>query len=133
MWTTQKHVPRWDLPAGLAGAELGVKTPLPIHWKEPESPGSSTRTSTELVISRNGQEKRTLNETLLPGQTDYIIPKTPSEFYTPNTDLKAFIQAVSKVGSSVTSSDAFVLPGRKNPIVCKSFASTFSLRFGCSL
>ena len=31
MWTTQKHVPRWDLPAGLAGAQLGVKTPLPIH------------------------------------------------------------------------------------------------------
>ena len=30
MWTTQKHVPRWDLPAGLAGAHLGVKTPLPI-------------------------------------------------------------------------------------------------------
>ena len=30
MWTTQKHVPRWDLPAGLAGAQLGVKTPLPI-------------------------------------------------------------------------------------------------------
>ena len=28
---TQKHVPRWDLPAGLAGAQLGVKTPLPIH------------------------------------------------------------------------------------------------------
>ena len=31
MWTTQKHVPRWDLPAGLAGAQLGVKTLLPIH------------------------------------------------------------------------------------------------------
>ena len=31
MWTTQKHVPRWDLPARLAGAQLGVKTPLPIH------------------------------------------------------------------------------------------------------
>ena len=31
MWTAQKHVPRWDLPAGLAGAQLGVKTPLPIH------------------------------------------------------------------------------------------------------
>ena len=31
VWTTQKHVPRWDLPAGLAGAQLGVKTPLPIH------------------------------------------------------------------------------------------------------
>ena len=31
MWTTQKHVPRWDLSAGLAGAQLGVKTPLSIH------------------------------------------------------------------------------------------------------
>ena len=31
MWTTQKHVPCWDLPAGLAGAKLGIKTPLPIH------------------------------------------------------------------------------------------------------
>ena len=102
-------------------------------WKEPEFPGSSTRTSYELVISRNGQEKRTLTETLLPGQTDYIIPKTPSDFYTPNTDLKASIQAVSKVGSSVASSDAFVLPGRKNPIICKSFAGMFNMRSGCSL
>ena len=24
-------VPCWDLPAGLAGAQLGVKTPSPIH------------------------------------------------------------------------------------------------------
>ena len=40
VWTTQKHVPRWDLPAGLAGAQLGVKTPLPIHE------GASRHTST---------------------------------------------------------------------------------------
>ena len=31
MWTTQKQVPCWDLPAGLAGAQLGVKTPSPVH------------------------------------------------------------------------------------------------------
>ena len=31
MWTVQKHVPRWDLPAGLVGAQLGVETPSQIH------------------------------------------------------------------------------------------------------
>ena len=29
--TTQKHVPRCDLPAGLSVAQVGVQTPLPIH------------------------------------------------------------------------------------------------------
>ena len=50
MWTTQKHVPRWDLPAGLAGAQLGVKTPLPIHE------GASRHTHTSL----QRREERTL-------------------------------------------------------------------------
>ena len=31
MWTTQKHVPCWDLPARLMGTQLGVKTLSPIH------------------------------------------------------------------------------------------------------
>ena len=30
MWITRKHVPLWDLPAGLVGAQLRVNTPLTL-------------------------------------------------------------------------------------------------------
>ena len=95
--------------------------------------GSSSITHYQLVIIKNGEEERNLTKPFEPGQTDYSIPKTPSSFYTPNAKFEASIRAVSDVGSSLASSDTFVLPGRKNPIVSKLVASMFSMGSGCSL
>ena len=46
MWTILKHVSYWDPPAGLVGARLGLKTPLPIHEE-----ASQHTTCTPLVPS----------------------------------------------------------------------------------